>query len=302
MDESAPVVRLQQQRQFTTLHGRPLTATVGEIRRDGSGAVHATLLLDYETWRTAVEQGSFHLDDVAERPSLDTGEDVELRVRLRSAVTPTLPDDLADVTERRSDPTDPLWHTASWFVTGILQTVSLPEELGLPADLGLPEEFGAALSGGAAASVGVDTSWKSFFAGDDTPDSVRTYVTDYFDADDWTYDRLEAGLIQIDVTLGEDSGFSVYVYTDDETRECLLYAVHSHSVPEDARATVATLLATRNYELEYGSFGLNAASGEVRFRHHVRPDEESFAEAFDATVSTMSSVFGEISEHGVAAE
>lgn len=291
MGEQAAAVRLRQRQQFDTLTGGPLRVTVGEVQRADSGAVEGRFQLSYDAWQTALDRGCFHLDAVSERPGVDPGDDVELRVRLRDAATTHCPTDLEVLEDRLGDPTDPLWHTAAWYATGVLHTVDVPEE------------FGDAIGAAASASVGVETTWQSFFAPDeDRPDSVTAYVREYFDEDGWDYEVLERGAFAIDVSLPSGGSFSVYVYTDDDARSCSVYAVHPDTVPQSARDEIDRLLATRNYELETGAFGVNAASGEVRFRNCVSPDDEPFARAFDDAVAAMSSVFAEVREAVAAAD
>lgn len=290
MGEQAAAVRLRQRQQFDTLTGGPLRVTVGEVQRADSGAVEGRFRLSYDAWQTALDRGCFHLDAVTERPGVDPGDDVELRVRLRDAATTHCPTDLEALDDRLGDPTDPLWHTAAWYATGVLHTVDVPEE------------FDDALGAAASASVGVETTWQSFFAPEeDRPDSVAAYVREYFDEDGWDYEVLERGAFAIDVSLPSGGSFSVYVYTDDDARSCSVYAVHPDTVPQSARDEVDRLLATRNYELETGAFGVNAASGEVRFRNCVSPDDEPFARAFDDAVAAMSSVFADVRDAIAAA-
>lgn len=296
MDDHETEIRIDERLPFQTLHGESLQVDVGTVSRVGSGPVRARLRVDYETWERAVELGCFHLDSVTERPSLSPGRQVELRVRLRTAVDATLQTDLSGVKQRligdddspdeTTRPVDALRQTASWYATGILQTV------------GFPDGMESALGNGASASVGVDTRWDDFFTvADDRPAEVATYVTDYFDGEEWSYELVEAGIYEIELSLGDRGRFSLYVYADEEERVCSLYAVHPDSVPRGARADVTDLLASRNYELERGAFGLDPASGDVRYRLRLLPDEESFAEGFDRAVSAMSSVFDEIAEH-----
>jgi hypothetical protein len=187
-----------------------------------------------------------------------------------------------ELEQRLSDPVDPLRHTESWFATGILQQVELPTE------------FDGIVEPDAAASVGVNTVWNEFLDGTGA-NSVIEQITAFFD-DENAYERPEEDLVQAEIAIRDDRQLSLYIYADEETRECQIYSVHPKQIPESARPAVSQVLATRNFELERGSFGLNPADGTVRFRLNVSVEEESVVDAINTNLSAMRSVFETIWE------
>lgn len=278
MTDGAEVIQIRQRVEFTTLRGDTLAVDVEKIRQGhtASQTVVGSFFLTDDAWAHAVDTGCFHLDTVSESPARDTDQPIELRARLRPGVAETVFDGEADLEQRLSDPVDPLRHTESWFATGILQQVDLPME------------FDGVVGPDAAANVGVHTVWNEFL--DETEaDSVLETITAFFD-DESAYESPEANLVQAEIPIGDDHQLSLYIYADEERRECQIYTVYPAQIPEAARPAVSQVLATRNFELERGSFGLNPADGTVRFRLHVYVDEEPVVEAINTALSAMRSV------------
>lgn len=279
MDDTTDTVQIDETLQFSPLYGEPLSVAVSEVSRD-DGDVLASFELDYDTWMRAQEGGAFHLDGVSDAPELGPGRRVELRAQLRPALAGTL-DEIDELRGRFVDSGDPVRQTESWFATAIMQAVEMPDGL----------DFGA----GGATVMGVETDWDGFF--DDDREVVRDYVTDHFESQGWEYEFLDDTLIRVEITMG-GRPLPVYIYADQDGRECLIYSVHPKSIPEEERDHVSRLLAMRNYEVERGAFGLNPADGEVRFRLRAFPDRESFGEVLDRNVSAMAGIFDELWARG----
>lgn len=285
MDDETATVSMDETVEFTSLVGESFPVTLADLRRSADGdEVQATFVADYDTWTQITEQGAFHVDDVDERPELHPARDVKLQVRLRPRLHEHLPEDLADVSDRVDAPTDPLWETAAWFVTAIVPALDRGEDMGAGVSTGV-------------AQVGLRTDWAEFFTEDDDR-SANTAVTDHFEAEGWEYAEPESDLVEIEITMRGQS-FPVYIYTDGEERVCRLYAVHPDSVPEANWPALTQTLATRNYELERGAFGLNGMDGTVRYRRRADLERESIGEAFDATVSAMVSIYDDVARWAV---
>ena len=281
MDESTDTVQIGEELQFTPLYGNSLAVTVREGSRGDGQEIFTTFELDYDAWMLACEGGAFHLDGVSDLPEFGPGREVELRAQLRPALARTI-DEVSELRGRFADSGDPVRQTESWFVTAIMQAAELSEKMG----------------SGTATVLGVETDWEGVF--DDDREVVREYVTDHFDSQGWEYELLDDTLVRVEITMG-GRPLSVYIYTDQDGRECLIYSVHPKRVPEEERDHVTQLLAMRNYEIERGAFGLNPADGEVRFRLRAFPDREPFGELLDRNVSAMASIFDELWERGESA-
>lgn len=284
MSETVETVDIEQRFQFRTLEGAEVPVDVATIKRNraGDGVITASLFLTYESWGVAVEHGCFHLDETTERPDLDPDRKVELSVRLRPALATTAPDELWKLDRRMSAAEDPLRHTEAWYVTSIRQEIQMPGALAETLDIS------------ASASVGVDTDWAEYLTASG-PDTVLEQITAHLN-DEYPYDIPEAKMVKATVPLGQDRDLSLYVYADEQARECTVCAVHPDRVPDQAREEVTRLLARRNFELERGSFGLNPADGTVRFRYRERVDAGSVAEAVTRSVSAMKSVYDPIQQ------
>jgi hypothetical protein len=68
---------------------------------------------------------------------------------------------------------------------------------------------------------------------------------------------------------GDAGAFAVYVRVDDEREQLIVYGVMPDNVDEGRRVAVGALLAGLNYGLPIGSFEIDFADGEVRFRAGV---------------------------------
>lgn len=285
MNDDIATVEMDETVEFTTLAGESFPLTLATLQRSADGdQVHATLVADYDTWMQIADEGAFHLDDVDDRPELHPDRGVQLQVRLRPRLLDRLSDDLSAVTDLVSQPTDPLWQTSAWFVTAIVPALDRSDDVDAEVSSGI-------------AQIGLHTDWAEFFSEDDDR-SASAAVTDHFESEGWEYEEPESDLVEIEITMRGQS-FPVYIYTDGEERVCRLYAVHPDTVPEPNWPALTQTLATRNYELERGAFGLNRMDGSVRYRRRADLERESIGEAFDATVSAMVSIYDDVARWGM---
>jgi len=280
----AETVDIEQRLQFRALNGTEIPVDVASIERDrsGDGAITASLFLPPETWDLVLEHGCFHLDGTTERPDLEPDQKVELWVQLRPALADVAPDELWKLDRRMAEADDPLRHTEAWYVTSIRQEVQMPEA------------FTETLDAAASASVGVETDWAEYLSASG-PDTVLEQITSYLDGE-FDYDIREANMVAVTVPVGQDDEIALYAYADENARECNVYSVHPKQIPKPARNEVTRMLASRNFELERGSFGLNPADGSVRFRLRERVDSGSVAEAITRNISMMKSVYDPIKQ------
>lgn len=279
MTDDSERIRLADRVQFATPAGESVSLILSECWRSSDGhRIEASLRGEYDTWQRLLAEGWFHLDAVTERPDLHPDRDVEMHVRLRPGLTQAVPGDLTDLGATIADPESPLGRTASWFVTAIVPASSDETVDGNVADV--------------VAQVGVETCWASILD-DDTETAAIDQITEHFDDQGWEYERPERGFVSIEITVG-GRPLPVYVYTDGPAGTCQLYAVHPDEIPESNWDELTRTLATRNYELERGAFGLNEIDGTVRYRRRADLDREHFGQVFDDTVAAMAMVFEDL--------
>lgn len=281
MDEQLEHESVDEVVQFDTLDGDAITGTVRELRRSQeSAALELAFLCEYEVWQEARSAGAFHLDFVEESPTLHPDRDVELHLRARPVCFQSSADDLQTVADQLIAGTAPLNQAESWCAIAILPAMDLPDD-----------ESGAISA--STAQMGLRTTWAEWLATGEDDRSLRRVVTDYFDSEGWEYDLPEEQLVEIEIKIG-GRPLTVYCYTDMPDERCHLYAVHPGTIPEENHEAVGRLLSMRNYELEYGAFGLNPTDGSVRYRRRADPERESIPQAFDATVAAMAGVYDDL--------
>ena len=109
---------------------------------------------------------------------------------------------------------------------------------------------------------------------------VFDVVLEFLEEQGWTYSVLEDREVA-QARFGGDGGSSFTFFADarPDRPVLLCYSVRDERVPEERRAAVAELLTRLNYPLLVGSFDMDFADGEVRFRSSVdfEGDEPSAA-------------------------
>jgi hypothetical protein len=301
MTAQATALELDSDGRFTTPDGAELDVRIGRLHRSVADSPHVTadLVVDHGTWADLVEQDCFHLYVLDQYLTFEPGEDVELRVVLQPRIADELPDSGVEIASRLEDPADPLCRTDSWFLTEAYQLASLTADDGdeRTAARGEESESGddESETGDDEARFGVTTRWAEFFATDGVS-SVTDTVREYLEDAGWAYELLDEDLFQFAVVLDEHRQWPMFVHTDDPTGTCLFYAVFPERVPAERRGDAAVTVAARNYERTRGSFGLDPADGEVRFRLAVVPEFESLDYALETTVDAMFGVYDDLAE------
>ena len=106
--------------------------------------------------------------------------------------------------------------------------------------------------------------------------SLFERVAGYLDTNDWHYTAdTENKYFSMGCRIKEASvRIVIDVYEADDWNRLLTFSTYPILVPEHRRAAVVEALTRINYQLIYGSFEMDLADGEVRFRTVVEAEKE----------------------------
>lgn len=106
--------------------------------------------------------------------------------------------------------------------------------------------------------------------------SLFERVAGYLDANDWRHDAdAQKGYFSMGCRIKEASvRVIIDVYESDDWRRLLTFSTYPVMVPEYRRGAVVEALTRINYQLIYGSFEMDLADGEIRFRTVVEAEKE----------------------------
>lgn len=101
--------------------------------------------------------------------------------------------------------------------------------------------------------------------------SSKLYDTlvQFFEEDDWTFDRDDAELRLTMRVNCRNSSFRCYARVDEEKQIVLFYTVTDTKVAEAKRAEVAEFITRANYGMNIGNFEMDYSDGEVRYKSSV---------------------------------
>ena len=94
-------------------------------------------------------------------------------------------------------------------------------------------------------------------------------VVQFLEEDDWKYQRFEDMPLLRTAFQGENGNWNVAVQSNEAYEQVYVYSVWTNNVPEERRMAVAEYLTRANYGLTIGSFEMDLADGEVRYRTSV---------------------------------
>ncbi len=259
---------------FTSLSGRLLPAVIESLAvepGDGAtGVCRIRLSMDYEFFERALADEAFNLlpgvligDGVS---GFDPERSVVVDARLRLPAARGFVsrhgslERLADQLETEAD----LLRADSWLALTLVQAIDLPGELG--------EE--------AHASVGCETRWNRPARSDTSADTISAVACRTLAELGCEVTRVDEQLCRTVVERG-GRRWVLLVHGDDAERTCVCWSVYSQLAKPEQRAAVAGFLMEANYELSVGSFEMDPADGEIRFRTSI----DVGARALDAELS-----------------
>ncbi|MCD1261701.1 YbjN domain-containing protein [Paenibacillus athensensis] len=111
---------------------------------------------------------------------------------------------------------------------------------------------------------------------------------------------LSASLLRI-AYADEAGAWTMLVLTDEADQVCIVYSLFPTPVPVERRTELAVFLNAENYDLALGSFELDPADGELRFRTSLdvegdRLSEALFARLFGMNAGIMMRYYAELAE------
>ena len=106
--------------------------------------------------------------------------------------------------------------------------------------------------------------------------SLFDRVAGYLDANDWHYTAdTEKGFFSMGCRIKDASvRIVIDVFEADDWRRLLTFSTYPVMVPEHRRSAVIEALTRINYQLIYGSFEMDLADGEIRFRTVVEAEKD----------------------------
>ena len=98
-------------------------------------------------------------------------------------------------------------------------------------------------------------------------------VTRFFVEDEWKFDQVDDQALRMGFA-GKNGNWTCIARAREEKGIFLFYSICANNVPEGARPAVAEYLTRANYGLPLGSFELDYADGEVRFKTSVEVEDD----------------------------
>ncbi len=273
---------------FRTPLGQAVAAQIGEVKLAkttlGVETFFISLTVDYPLYRQIDEQELFNLlPQVRNQLALEKLE-AEIPVEIEAILKPALAKflqqqnltaaEVAKLLLQADQPYDFLRDTESWLAYTVWQHVALPDDM---------QDYGSL-------KLGYKTLWQAAPA-DLPPAPMREVVQMFFLQKHWPYEDAGDDLYRLHVD-GDQMEWVCLVKLDEARHFCLVYSILPELTPEARRADMAAFLAQTNYDLGIGSFEMDMADGEIRFRTSldVEGDRLSlalFEQLLTTNISTM---------------
>ncbi len=256
--------------QFQTLTGETIQATASKLvfRCDAhSASCELTFEVSGKDGHRILMNEWFHLFQQSrnQNPSLSQDQPVELSAALR----PTLAQHIAELGGDAEAVLHALLHkqpaeealrhlrqTECWLALEVKQSVAVPPELGGLGSLktGLRTEWGHQNKAESPA-----TAEESIIR------DIQPFVASFLQANALKYERLDEQLIRLRFQSRGGHWIGL-IHTNEADGLCAIYSVLPTAVPVHQRREISEYLMHINYDLVYGSFEMDQADGEVRFR------------------------------------
>lgn len=280
---------------FRTLTGDSLTASVKRLDlTEAEERVTCTLSFEVQqdVYRQLIAEEWMGLHAVARSIEADMvfeeDQPIQLRAVLRHSLIKaalhngTEAEQVLQTLLQDSEAGRALRQSESWLITEVKQQVKLPEEYGAGSLKKGYRTLWAQPAAGQAASVKPQLA-------------MNEIVEGYLSGKEIPYERLSDTLLRLSFT-GENGSWIVLVRTDEEKHLCVVYSVYPELVPEEHRNGMAVFLIEENYDLAVGSFELDPADGELRYRTSIdvendRLTRELFGQLFKTNVVMMDHYF-----------
>jgi len=291
--------------ELVTLTGERLTASAKRLRVSGEADRRICALRLEADWGTytALTDGEWMGLAAAARGreaggSFDPARPVELTAQLKPAVQRALWPDGAELDaegvlrallSEDAAARALLLHSESWLVTEVKQRVDVPEEL---AGGVLKQGYRTLWADGAPQPTAGTSASASR--------SLQAVAASYLQRAGLPAERLSEALLRVPYA-DEIGAWTMLVVTDEAEGVCIVYSIFPVPVAEERRADMAVFLNAENYDLALGSFELDPADGELRFRTSLdvegdRLSEVLFARLFGTNAGMMTRYYAELAE------
>lgn len=102
--------------------------------------------------------------------------------------------------------------------------------------------------------------------------TVFDAMVDFFDQDNWRYQRLpDEPIISLGYS-GENGSFQCYARAREEQVQFIFYSICSAKAPLHRRQAMAEFITRANYGLIIGNFEMDFNDGEIRYKTSVDVD------------------------------
>lgn len=98
--------------------------------------------------------------------------------------------------------------------------------------------------------------------------SISEVVAAFFDADDWEYVQIDAGVLQL-AFIGNSGRWTCLANCNDAAQQFVFYSLYPFPIPADRRSLIAEFLTRANDRLLIGNFELDFSDGEVRYKTSI---------------------------------
>jgi hypothetical protein len=282
---------------FTTLTGDTLFTSlkrIGLTVTDGRSTYDLTLEVQWTVYQEMIECGWMGLHPIARddnsKVDFEENQPIELQVVLRFSLLkvatrygPEVESFMQALLQVNSEESAPLRNSESWLVTAVKQSIAMPEEL-----------EGSTLKKGYH-TIWSTNSWGSQTAPENYNNTLNEIVEQFLDELDMHYEWIEETILRMTYT-GDHGSWIILIRTDEQKQLCIVYSIYPVMIPEEYRTGLAVFLIEENYDLTIGSFELDTADGELRFRTSIDVENDRltsalFGQLFTTNVVIMDQYF-----------
>lgn len=244
---------------FTSVSGVALPATIEafavDLRKNADEPCRIRLSLAPEVFAAAVEEEAFNLlpgalvGDGLSALSPDSRVVVDARLREPAIRGFVRRHGSLDRLFEEMGTDEALLRADSWLALTMVQEIDLPGEIG----------------DGAHASVGGETMWNREPSSAAPAGRIAEVARGTLAELGYDVTPVDAQLCRVLVEQGGHQ-WPLLVHCDEAERTCVCWSVYPRLAAPKQRGPVASFLLEFNYEVSVGSFEMDPADGEIRFR------------------------------------
>jgi hypothetical protein len=226
----------------------------------------------------------------------EEGRPIELRAVLRQGLLQLamrngteVEDILKAMLQAHLTETAPLRMSESWLVTEAKQQIVLPDELEGSLKRGYRTLWAQPLASPSPSTSAIESN-----------SPLNEIVERFLNGMKLEFERIDETILRL-TFAGDNGSWIVLVRTEEEEQVCIVYSIYPDRVPEEHRTRMAIFLTEENYDLAIGSFEMDTADGELRYRtgidvEHDRLTHALFGQLFTTNVAIMDEYFDVIAD------